>query len=137
MTNEDRKNFLLRRAEDEYTQIASYMEKDEWNMVVRKSQEATELYIKAILKLMSVEFPKEHDLGRYFLEILVQKGIDIDPEDGEKIRTLSAELAEKRAPAYYGEVFYKEQEATRASEGAAEVREIARRLLARLEAQGA
>lgn len=133
MTNEERKKYLLGRAEDEYTQIQSYLGKGDWNMVLRKSQESTELYMKAILKLMNVEFPKEHDLGRYFVDILTRKGVEIDTAEQHLLKRLSAELAEKRAPAYYGEEFYTEQEARMAAQGAQQVREIAHRLLARLE----
>lgn len=50
--------------------------------------------------------------------VLIQKGVDLSREDQDKIRVISANLAEKRAPAFYFEKEYTKEEAKEAMEGA-------------------
>lgn len=52
-----------------------------------------------------------------------------------KRNILSKELADKRAPAYYGEEFYSQQEAARAKAGADLVKKYIKDFLKKLETQ--
>ena len=118
MNNRERKDYLLHVAEKKYEEMKRSWKESDWNMVIRNAQEAIEFYLKATFKYMNIEIPKEHDIGKYFEKILIERNIQYDKNTLEKIKILSKELADKRAPAYYGEEFYSQDEAERAKEGA-------------------
>lgn len=68
---------------------------------IRRAQEALELALKAVLRALAVEYPREHDVGDALAEVkdrlpgyLAEKMNDI-----QKILT---ELARVRGPAFYG-----------------------------------
>ena len=68
---------------------------------VRRSQEALELAIKAVLRYLAIEYPREHDVGEALTQI-----VDNLPSYLKKkihsIQTLMTELARVRGPAFYG-----------------------------------
>lgn len=132
MTNADRKNYLFKEAEKEYKDMNSAWIDKDWNRVIRKAQETIECYLKGILKFLNIEFPKEHDIGKYFVQTLIERKIQFDVEFMEKVKELSEELAKKRAPAYYGDEFYSEEEALEAKQGAEQVRDFASQLIKKL-----
>lgn len=69
--------------------------------VVRRSQEALELAIKAVLRYLTIEYPREHDVSG----VLVQAGDRLPKYLRERLQDiveLSAELARVRGPALYG-----------------------------------
>jgi HEPN domain-containing protein len=77
------------------------MEKHDYPIVVRNSQESLELAIKGLLRLYAIEYPKEHDVSR-----VIDYVVDKIPA---KLRTqlksskqLMTELAKKRGIALYG-----------------------------------
>lgn len=111
MNNKQRSDYYFNQAEEEYKLISYYLAKENWNMVIRKSQEVVELLLKGVLKYMNIEFPKEHDIGEYFEKILIQRKIKFDKQAMNKIKIASKDLTSKRAPAYYGEEFYSKEEA--------------------------
>ena len=53
--------------------------------------------IKGVLKYSNIEFPKEHDIGEYFEEILMRRKIDYDSDSMRKIIFASKDLVSKRA----------------------------------------
>ena len=68
---------------------------------VRRSQEALELALKAVLRYLAVEYPREHDVGM----VLKQVSDRLPSYVGEKLQEIveiSAELARVRGPALYG-----------------------------------
>lgn len=132
MTNEERKNFLLKQAEKEFQEMLSAYQENNYNRTIRKAQEASECYLKGILKLINIEFPKEHDIGDYFGKILLKRKIMVDNNTLKKIKLISEELTKKRAPAYYGEEFYTKEEAEEAKDYAEFVRNFVKDLLERL-----
>ncbi|MCM8792909.1 MAG: HEPN domain-containing protein [Candidatus Omnitrophica bacterium] len=111
--------------------LNSYKEEN-WNMVIRNAQESVECYLKGILKLMNIEFPKEHDIGDYFGKIFKQKKITVDNNILDRIKLVSEELTKKRAPAYYGEEFYTREEAEEAKNYAEFIRNFVKDLLEKL-----
>jgi HEPN domain-containing protein len=77
------------------------LEKGNYSMCVRNSQEALEMAAKATLRYLAVEYPKEHDVG----EALVSQGEKLPPYLREKLpdlQRLLGELASVRGPAMYG-----------------------------------
>lgn len=69
--------------------------------VVRYSQECVEFSLKACLRIVGIEYPKEHDVGR-----ILKSTSDRFPEwfkdEIEKLRDISEDLTSKRAPSMYG-----------------------------------
>jgi len=134
MNNKERRDYLFNQAEEAFDLMLKSWTLKNWNMVIRRAQESLECYLKSALKYMSIEFPKEHDIGEYFERILIKRNIQYNEEDLEKIKELSKELVDKRAPAYYGEEFYSMEEAKRAKEGAEFVRIFIRDFVKKLKA---
>ncbi len=135
MTNAERKDYYFTSAQKEYEAMQKEWENRDWNRVIRKAQETIELLLKGVLKLMNVEFPKEHEIGEYFEKILILKKIDYDEVGMKRIKEASKDLTDKRAPAYYGEVFYSQEEAIEAKQQAEFVREFIKELMKRLESK--
>jgi HEPN domain-containing protein len=132
MTNEGRRKYLFKVAEKKFKEMLSSYDEEDWNMVIRNAQESVECYLKGLLKFMNVEFPKEHDIGKYFEEILLRKKIEFDREKMRRVKEISEYLSKKRAPAYYGEEFYSREEAENARRDAEFVKEFAFELLKNL-----
>jgi HEPN domain-containing protein len=68
---------------------------------IRRSQEALELAVKALLRLMGIEYPKIHDVG----DVLIENADKLPEELKENIKELAdltSELASIRGPAFYG-----------------------------------
>lgn len=124
MNNRERKEFLIRQAEDALELREKYWKEKNWNTVIRRAQEGVECYIKGFLKLIGIEFPREYDRGGWLEEILLRKRIPFEKRKMTQVKEISEELAEKRAPAFYGEVFYSQKEARRARKGAEEVKKF-------------
>jgi len=68
---------------------------------VRRSQEALELAIKAVLRYLAVEYPREHDVGDG-LDVVQDKLPDYLKEKLPNLKQLLTELARVRGPAFYG-----------------------------------
>jgi HEPN domain-containing protein len=68
---------------------------------VRRSQEALELAVKAVLRYLAVEYPREHDVGEA-LPFVADKLPEYLREKIPQLRRLLTKLAEDRGPAFYG-----------------------------------
>jgi len=68
---------------------------------VRRSQEALELAVKAVLRSMAVEYPHEHDVGEA-LDIIQDRLPSPLRSEVAKLRGLLTELSRVRGPAFYG-----------------------------------
>jgi len=129
MTNYDRAKVLIEDAHIYRKDAENAFKEGGWNRTIRRAQEAVELYLKGILKLMNVEFPKVHDVGRFFIAELEKKGKKLPKETSDKIVEISSMLAEKRAPAFYREEEYSEEDARQAIEGMRFIFQITEKLL--------
>jgi len=69
--------------------------------VVRRSQEALELAVKAALRSIGVEYPHEHDVGEA-LDIVQDRLPSSLRSEVSKLRELLTELSRVRGPAFYG-----------------------------------
>jgi len=69
--------------------------------VVRYSQECVELSLKAALRAVGVEYPKEHDMGRV-LRAVKERFPEWFRREVERLSEVSRDLADKRAPSLYG-----------------------------------
>lgn len=62
----------LRQAEERIKQAGEALESGNHAYVVRRSQEAVELFLRACLRLVGVEPPKWHDVGPIFFELIIR-----------------------------------------------------------------
>jgi HEPN domain-containing protein len=111
MTNFETGEELLKSAEEYYEEMLQAYNRGSWNIVIRHGQEVVELALKGLLKIMCMEYPREHDVSEVFERACKIKGIKIEEEDLSRIKKLSAKLAKHRAPAFYMEKLYTKEEA--------------------------
>ncbi len=107
--------------------------------VVRYSQECVELSLKAALRAVGVEYPKEHDMSR-ILKAVKDRFPEWFRREADKVGEISRELADKRSPSLYGiesvgktaaEIF-NEKDAEKALSDAKYVLNIVNKLLSEL-----
>ncbi len=132
MTNFETGEKLLREAEEYLEEMHRAYGRGSWNVVIRRSQEVVELSLKALLKIMGIEYPKVHDTAEFFITVTENRGIALEEETKEKIKKISTELAAKRAPAFYLEKEFTGKEAEEAKEGAEYVLNVAKDLYMKL-----
>jgi len=70
-------------------------------MAIRRAQECVELSLKAALRAISLEYPREHDVGKA-LELVKGKFPDWFSLQTSEFMKISRDLAKKRGPAFYG-----------------------------------
>ena len=80
------------------------MEEEVYHRAVRRAQECVELALKAVLRLVGIEYPREHEISAVLMEISEKKNLpgwftSALPE----ISRVSKRLTEERGPAFYGE----------------------------------
>ncbi len=90
----DRAAWLLREAENALAATNAAVS-------VRRSQEALELSVKAALRRLGIEYPREHDVGDA-LEAVADRLPQTMRSRLDDIKALMAELARIRGPAFYG-----------------------------------
>lgn len=132
MNNFELGNKLLNQAEEYYEEMLRAYERGSWNVVVRRAQEVVELSLKGLLKIMGIEYPREHDVGDVFERACTEKGIEVKVETLDRVKRTSSRLARERAPAFYMDRFYNEGQAKEAREGAERVLGMARGLKGKL-----
>lgn len=69
--------------------------------VVRFSQECVELSLKACLRLVGIEYPKEHDVSRV-LRAVSDRFPDWFKGEVRELSEVSMDLTSKRGPSMYG-----------------------------------
>ncbi|MEM3430468.1 MAG: HEPN domain-containing protein [Candidatus Bathyarchaeia archaeon] len=68
---------------------------------VRRSQEALELSVRAVLRSMAIEYPREHDVGEA-LDIIKDRLPSSLSNHVNRLKELLTELSRIRGPAFYG-----------------------------------
>lgn len=81
---------------------------------------------------MGADYPKEHDPSQVFARVARERGLGVPDETLQEIQVLSADLAKKRAPAFYFDIDISPEEARWTAEGAAKVLQLGLDLKARL-----
>ncbi|MBI5787385.1 MAG: HEPN domain-containing protein [Candidatus Schekmanbacteria bacterium] len=71
-----------------------------YHRVVRKCQECVELSLKGIMRLMSIEYPKSHKIGKVIRKTFIE--LNIDPEITERIADIADKLTLDRELSFYG-----------------------------------
>jgi len=128
VNNFDTGEILLSTACECYDEMLRAYERKSWNMVVRRAQEVVELSLKGLLKIMGVEYPKSHDVGKIFERVCMEKGFRIEQTVLDELNRISSDLASKRGPAFYMEEIFEKQDAEKAKADAEVVLNFARSL---------
>jgi HEPN domain-containing protein len=123
---------LLKEANEYYEDLLSSYRRKSWNIVVRRSQEVVELSLKALLKMMGIEYPKEHDVGEVFAQACRSKNIGLDEKILEEITEASSKLAKERSPSFYMEKIFSEAQAKEAREKAEKILNLSNDLAGKL-----
>jgi len=109
-----------------------------YHRAIRRSQECVELSLKAILRLVGFEYPRQHEVSTIFEDVAVKRRL---PEwfisSLPEITLISKRLAEERGPTFYGEEraltppisLYGESDAKRAVTDARKILSLCKRTL--------
>jgi len=115
MTNQEAGRKLLAAAEKLLSRDAPAAQADgDYNIAVRRAQEAVELALKGGLRILGADFPKIHDVGQAFVEQATRRQAGLDTATLMQINSASRWLAEARAPSFYFERDYDAADAERA-----------------------
>ena len=99
-------------------EVRGALNEGDFNLAVRRAQEAVELCLKGALKILGVEYPRVHDVAPLFSERVHQKSPTVDVDVLQRIESASLWLSQARAPAFYFEREYGRAEARQALEEA-------------------
>jgi len=94
----------ISRAKRTLEEASSAFRQEDYALTIRRAQETAELSLKAVLRFLALEYPKEHDVRDV---LLVASGSRMLPEwfqsEVESMADASSDLARKRGPALYGD----------------------------------
>lgn len=116
-------------------QLQSYS----FDLAVRRSQEAIELYIKTIFRLIGKEYPKIHDVEKTVYEIsMLLSDYRVSREEVARMVLANATMGLWRSPSFYGDErlgvarLFRQKEAEVAVVYADEVRSVCERVRSEL-----
>lgn len=132
MTNRDRADRLLAEASEILRGCQDTLQRQGWNLAIRRAQEVVELTLKALLAEMGIDYPKVHDVAPHLASVIRARGLDVEDAILTRLQRISARLATLRAPAFYFEAEYGEEEARTAVGDAEQVMAFGRVFLKRL-----
>lgn len=132
MTSRERADRLIAEASDILHEIPSALQRGSWNLAIRRAQEVVELVLKGLLAEMGVDYPKVHDVAPQLVYAARTRGLGIEESTLTWLEQVSGWLAVSRAPAFYFEAEFGEEEARRAFAEAEQVIALAIGLLERL-----
>jgi HEPN domain-containing protein len=119
----------LTRATHRLAALDVLFDRESWADVVRESQEAVELALKALLRFSSIEVPRVHDVGQ-ILRLESDRLPEMVRAHIEELAATSRSLRRDRELAFYGSEdltpseFYQKSDAELARAGARRVVEI-------------
>jgi HEPN domain-containing protein len=92
------------RADTVLSEARNHLKRFNYDLTVRRSQEAFELYLKSLLLFLQKEYPASHDLKKQIYELSeVLKEFQITPQQVARLVLANAVLALWRSPAFYGD----------------------------------
>lgn len=89
-------------ARDSFEEVERAFNKGKHHIAVRRAQECIELAMKGVFRLLTIEFPKEHDVSKVMSDIS-PKLPDWFQKEVNKVSAIVKKLAEDRGPAMYGD----------------------------------
>jgi HEPN domain-containing protein len=91
----------IKRARSCFRESKAAFDEEDYPITVRRAQECVELCLKAVLRSIAIEYPKEHDVSKA-LKIAKEKIPDWFSSKIQKFMDISLDLSKKRGPALYG-----------------------------------
>ncbi|MGH9462684.1 MAG: HEPN domain-containing protein [Vicinamibacteria bacterium] len=83
-----------------HTRVDSYAA----DLAVRRSQEAVEIYVKTIFRLIGKEYPRSHDLEKAIHEVcLLLDSFGVNRQEVARTVLANSTLVLWRAPSFYGD----------------------------------
>ena len=102
MTNRDMARSYVREARQILGESERYHEARVWHLVVRRSQEAVELALKALLRASGVEVPHVHDVGIFLVEHAGRLPAAVTAHL-DRLVSASRRLRQEREVSFYGD----------------------------------
>jgi HEPN domain-containing protein len=102
MTNEEMAASALRIASRIFEEAKRYQTEGTWNLAIRRCQEAVELSLKGLLRLLGLEVPKVHDVSGFLRRYSDRLPLPI-AENLNRIARISRTLREEREISFYGD----------------------------------
>ncbi len=102
MTSEEMARAYLDQAAEILREAEHLYRRQAWNLVVRRSQEAVELALKGILRLIGVEIPRTHDVGIWLRNYRDRLPPSLQSEV-ERLASISRRLRLERELSFYGD----------------------------------
>jgi HEPN domain-containing protein len=98
----DRLSFM--KASTILDEAKSRLKAFDYDLAVRRSQEAFELYLKSMFRFLQTEYPASHDLKKQIYELCeVLSGFQITPRQVARLVLANKVLELWRSPAFYGD----------------------------------
>ena len=128
----------LSRAEMTLEEAKNAIKNEVYSLAIRRSQETVEFSLKAALRYLAIEYPRDHDVGDILLRVKETRQLPIWFEERiEFMASVSSDLARKRGPAFYGDErtltpayqLFTKEEGLRAPREAEELFKICKRLI--------
>lgn len=104
MDNKTRYEFLFSAARESLAEGEFSLNRRAYNLSIRRSQEAVELGLSALLALLGIHYPKNHDQAPLVIKMLKSQGVNLENE--KKVESISIDLSRKRGPALHQESGY-------------------------------
>lgn len=92
---------LLKQAAYRRRDAVQAINREEWAYAARLAQECVELYIKGLLALFEIDFPRRHDVSS-FLETIKEKLPEKIQKNLKEITLSISLLHQIRSPSFYG-----------------------------------
>ncbi|MEM2990323.1 MAG: HEPN domain-containing protein [Halobacteria archaeon] len=94
----------IQRAELTLIEAREALNKRVPSLAIRRSQETVELSLKAALRYLAIEYPREHDVSEVLLTMRKIRHLPIWFEEKiDFMANASRDLARRRGPAFYGD----------------------------------
>lgn len=94
----------IERAEMTLEEARSAMDNEIYSLAIRRSQETVELSLKAALRYLAIEYPRDHDVSDVLFVVKETRKLpNWFEEKIEFMASASRDLARKRGPAFYGD----------------------------------
>jgi HEPN domain-containing protein len=91
----------MKRAKRCFVECKGAFEDEDYPITIRRAQECVELSLKAILRSIAIEYPRDHDVSEA-LETAKEKFPDWFSIKIADFKRISRDLSKKRGPALYG-----------------------------------
>jgi len=102
MNNINMAEALFEDALDRLLEAEENLKNDKFHRAVRLCAESVELGLKAIFYYLGIDFPKEHDVAKFFDNIPIVRNV-LTVSERRMIRKINQILAKHRIASFYGD----------------------------------